>query len=127
MAYPKWEPTPEILKQVSELAHKGVTEASIARIVGLTPNTFSTKKKEYPELGECLKKAHAHGEDEVVGYLWNIIKDTKHKHHFSACLFYLKTKHLWREVAQAEPTKELPTTVPFKLKSVDDVDEDVAA
>ena len=127
MAYPKWECTPEILERVADMAAKGVTEASIARNVGLSPTTFSQKKKEFPQLEETIKNASSKGEEEVVGYLWNIIRDPKNKNHFSACLFYLKTKHRWRETDQQEPTKELPRSVPFKLKgSNDDNAEDVA-
>ena len=127
MAYPKWECTPEILERIADLSAKGVTEASIARIVGLTPSTFSAKKKEHPELGDILNKSRASGEEEVVGYLWNIIRDPKNKNHFSACLFYLKTQHMWREVNKEETVKELPSTVPFKRKEAKDDDLDVAA
>lgn len=123
----KWELTPEILAQIEKMAHDGVTEASIARIVGLHPTAFSTKKKEYPEIEETIKKAHSTGEKAVVGYLWNIINDPTHKHHFSACLFYLKTKHRWRETDHQEQTKELPRSVPFKLKGSNDDNEEDAA
>lgn len=125
MAYPKWECTPEILERVADMAAKGVTEASIARNVGLSPTTFSLKKKEFPELETVIKNASAKGEEEVVGYLWNIIRDPKNKNHFSACLFYLKTKHRWRETDNMENVTQLPTKVPFKLK--DAPDEEAAA
>ena len=127
MAYPKWECTPEILERVADMAAKGVTEASIARNVGLSPTTFSLKKKEFPELEETIKNAASKGEEEVVGYLWNIIRDPKNKNHFSACLFYLKTKHRWRETDNMETAKVLPASVPFKLKDTKEDDEDIAA
>ena len=59
----KWIPTPEILEKVREQARMGVTEANIARNVGVAPTTFSAKKQEYPELAEAIKSGHAVGEN----------------------------------------------------------------
>lgn len=112
----KWILTPEILETIKDCAIKGVTEANIARIVGLHPTAFSTKKKEYPEIEEVIKQAQAGGEHEVVGYLWNIIRDPNHRNHFPAILFYLKTKHRWRETDQDATEKpQLPTGVTFTV------------
>lgn len=112
----KWIPTKEMLDNIYDMALRGVTQESIARIVGLAPTTFSSKRKEFPELDETIRKAQSAGEEEVVGYLWNIIRDPKHKSHFPALLFYLKTKHRWRETDAQEEKPGLPTGVPFKLK-----------
>lgn len=115
MAYgKKWVPTPKILEQIKELATKGVTEASIARIVGISPTGFSAKKKEYPEIEEVIRQAHASGEDEVVGYLWDILRDNKHKNHFAAIQFYLKSKHSWGDNGTQEEKPGLPTGVNFQ-------------
>ena len=54
MGLPKWIPTPEILAEVERLSKMGVTEASIARQVGISPSTFSEKKQLHPELAEVL-------------------------------------------------------------------------
>ena len=119
----RWTPTPAILEKVSELALKGVSQDSIARIVGCHPSTFSAKRKEFPELDEVIRKAHSSGEEEVVGLLWDIIRDPKHKSHFPALLFYLKTKHRWRETDAQDEKPGLPTGVPFKLKGEPDGSE----
>lgn len=115
MAYgKKWVLTPKILEQISELASRGVTEASIARLVGLAPTSFSAKKKEYPEIDEAIRQAHAKGESEVVSYLWDIIHNPSHKNHFAALQFYLKCKHNWGVDATEESKPGLPTGVDFK-------------
>ena len=93
----KWAPTPEMIKQIGDLAKKGVTEANIARIVGLSPTVFSGKKKVFPEIENVIKAAQASGEHEVVGYLWNIMRNPEHRQHLTACLFYLKTRHGWKD------------------------------
>ena len=112
----KWVLTPEILDTIKDCAIKGVTEANIARIVGLHPTAFSTKKKEYPEIEEVIKQAQAGGEHEVVGYLWNIIRDPSHRQHFSAICFYLKTKHRWRETEGEQVDKpQIPTGITFTV------------
>lgn len=116
----KWIPTPAILERVSELSQKGVSQDSIARIVGCHPSTFSAKRKEFPDLDDVIRKAHSSGEEEVVGLLWNIIRDPAHKSHFPALLFYLKTKHRWRETDAQDEKPGLPTGVPFKLKGEGD-------
>lgn len=110
----KWILTPEILETIRDCALKGVTEANIARIVGLHPTAFSTKKKEFPEIEEAIKDAQSRGECEVVGYLWNIIRDPNHKNNFPAMLFYLKTKHRWRETEPQDEKQGLPTGVTFQ-------------
>lgn len=117
MAYgKKWVLTPEILATIKRLSAEGVTEANIARIVGISPTTFSAKKKEHPEIEEVIKEANAHSESEVVGYLWNIIRDPQHRNHFPAILFYLKTKHRWRETDQETNEKpQLPTGITFTV------------
>lgn len=117
MAYgKKWELTPEILAKIKQLSADGVTEANIARIVGISPTTFSAKKKEYPEIEEAIKDAQANAEHEVVGYLWRILRDPNHKNHFPAILFYLKTKHRWRETDHEQVDKpQIPTGVTFTV------------
>lgn len=110
----KWVLTPQILEQISDMASRGVTEASIARMIGLSPTAFSTKKKDFPEMEEAIRQAHAKGETEVVNYLWEIIHDPKHKSHFAALQFYLKCKHNWGVETTNESKPGLPTGVDFK-------------
>ena len=94
----KWELTPEKLETIRDMAAKGCTEDNIARCVGIAPGTWYEKKKIHPEMDDVIKAAKASGEKEVVGYLWNILRDPKHRNHFAAITFYLKTQHRWKEV-----------------------------
>lgn len=110
----KWVVTKEILDKITKLASQGVTEASIARIIGLSPTAFSTKKKEFPEMEEAIRQAHAKGEMAVVGYLWDIIHNPQHKNHFAALQFYLKCKHNWGETGTVDDKPGLPSGVDFK-------------
>ncbi len=95
----KWVLTPEILEKVKDMAHKGCTEANIARCVGLHQSTWIEKKKEYPELEAAIKDAKASGEKELVGILWEHIRDpnTQRRDKLSTIYFMLKTRHHWRE------------------------------
>lgn len=84
----KWEPTPDILKRVEDLAFQGILESSIARQVGLHPSTFSEKKQQFPELDEAVKKGRAAGEVIVVGKLWEKIEEGN----MTAIIFWLKNQ-----------------------------------
>lgn len=94
---PGWELTPEILDYVKTQSSRGMTEASIARNVGLAPTTFSAKKQEYPELAEALKKGASFGEELAIQALWRMIADPTSKGHTTATIFYLKCKHGWND------------------------------
>lgn len=116
----EWELTEERIQKISDLSLKGCTEATIARAVDLHPSTFSAFKKKFPLIDEIIKKANARGEEEAVGYLWNIIRNPEHKMNFSAILFYLKTKHKWSEGVSTEIS--FPSGISF-VKREDKHDE----
>jgi len=107
----KWIPTPEILEKIREQSRMGVTEANIARNVGLHPSTFSEKKSMYPEVAEAIRDGMATGENLAVGALWNMIQDTKHKGHLTAVIFYLKCRHGWSDGSRQSGTT-VETTAP---------------
>lgn len=54
-----WIPTPEILQQIEAMASRFLKEEQMAVLVGVSPQTFSEKKKEYAELGEAILKGRA--------------------------------------------------------------------
>ena len=54
-----WVPTPEILKQIEGYAGRFLQEQQIARLVGISPQKFSEKKKIYSELGEAIESGRA--------------------------------------------------------------------
>lgn len=55
-----WVPTPEMLEDIKKYASRFLKEEDIARTVGISPQTFSEKKKTYPELDEAIKAGRAH-------------------------------------------------------------------
>jgi hypothetical protein len=112
---PAWVLTPEILQYVEEQSRKGVTEASIARNVGLHPSTFSEKKQQYPEIAEAIKKGNAVGEELAVNALWAMIQDPKSKGHVTATLFYLKCKHAWNDGSKNTLEVQAPSGVKFDV------------
>lgn len=121
----KWNPTPEVLAKIKELAELGVTEANIARQVGIHPTTFSEKKRVYPEIDEILRTAAASGEEFAAKVVRSIMANPNHKQQLAATIFYLKTRHKWKEAdtVQAEAPKEEPQGFNFTLVQVDTKDE----
>mgnify|MGYP006277697497 CR=1 FL=1 len=110
-----WVLTPEILEEVKRMAQMGVTEASIARNVGLHPSTFSEKKTQYPELADAINSANSRGEDVAVSALWKAIQDPTSKGHMTAVLFYLKCKHNWNDGSKATVEVQAPSGVKFDV------------
>lgn len=109
----KWIPTPEIIEYVREQSSRGMTEASIARNVGLAPTTFSAKKQEFPELAEAISKGNSRGEELALNALWAMITDPKSKGHTTATVFYLKCKHGWNDGSK---NTVVETTAPSGVK-----------
>lgn len=66
-----WVPTPEILKQIEGYAGRFLQEQQIARLVGIHPNQFASKKKDYPELQEAIET----GRSKAVAHLGNKLFD----------------------------------------------------
>lgn len=117
-----WIPTPEILDKVRQQAQAGITEANIARNVGLHPSTFSEKKQKYPELAEALKVGHAVGEELAVGALWRAIQNPECKGHMTAVLFYLKARHGWSDGRTTTVETTAPSGVKFTVVQSGDTD-----
>lgn len=92
-----WTPTPEDLEKITELVGKGVNQETVASAFGITGQTWYRKKKEFPEIEAAVQKGKCSCEELVVGKLWNMILDDKHKNHASAVFFWLKTQAGWRE------------------------------
>lgn len=112
----KWVPTPEILSKIEQQAKLGITEANIARNVGISPTAFSEKKQHYPEIQEAIKKGSARGEELASGALWNMITDEKHKGHLTAVIFYLKTRHGWSDGSKQGSTEVVaPSGIQFEV------------
>lgn len=111
-----WVLTEAMLDQIEVWAKMGMTEASIARNLDVHPNTFSTKKQEYPEIEERIKKGHAAGEGIAIQALWNMMTDPKSKGHVTGTIFYLKCKHNWNDGTRNQTVEaSAPSGIKFEI------------
>lgn len=119
---PAWILTDEHRAIIKQAAANGVTQADIARLVGLSPGGFIEKKKQIPELNDLIKNAHAVSHDMAAGFLRNIWSNPDHPKHLAALIFYLKTRHGWKDQTEVE-VKQLPDKLVF-TKATDIKKED---
>lgn len=90
---PKWIPTPEILNQVEVYSALGLKKERIAFALGITPQTYSEKQTDYPELAEAFLRGRAKGVAKAASKLKELIDEK----HFPAIMFYLKSQDDWKE------------------------------
>lgn len=57
-------------KEIAELAKKGVTEASIAKQIGVSRSTFEKYKNEFPELSDLLKNNRLTAVDDIENSMY---------------------------------------------------------
>lgn len=101
------EATNEVLEHIKKRLKDGATQGTIAQELGVTPDWFSRWKLKTPAVKEVVDKAKMNLESEVVGYLFQMIRNPDHKNHASSVYFYLKTQCGWRESSAAIiPTQE---------------------
>ena len=67
---PKFEVTPEVLKEVEEMAGRGLTVNQIASCLGISPSTFYLRQAEFSEFSEAIKKGQAIGISKVTNKLF---------------------------------------------------------
>jgi hypothetical protein len=65
MGRPAIDVTDEHIRQIEKLAGYGMTEASIAWIIGMCPKTFYAKKQADERVGTALEKGKADAEDKI--------------------------------------------------------------
>lgn len=93
MGRPKWIPTADILDQVERYAAIGMKKERIAYAMGITPQTYSEKQTDYPELAEAFLRGRAKGVARAAAKLKELIDDK----HFPAIQFFLKSQDDWKE------------------------------
>lgn len=120
-----WIPTKEDLILVYDKKRNGIRNDTIARLLGITPQTFQKKINELPELADTIKKAEAYVEEEVLGALFAMIRDPKHKGHVPAVFFYCKTRLGMKETAE-QPIIEKPSEFKYNVISTDKKEEEAA-
>ena len=67
---PRFEVTPEVLKEVEEMAGRGLTISQMASCLGISPATIYNKQSEYLEFLETIKKGQAVGLAKVTNALF---------------------------------------------------------
>ncbi len=86
---PPFEITEDVLKTVEEGASRGLEKQQIARVLGISPQTFIEKRKKFPELVEALKRGEALGVSRVANALF--LSATVERN-VTAQIFYLKNR-----------------------------------
>lgn len=126
MAGKKWIVTPEILALVERRAKEGATEYKIAEEVGLAGPTFSTKKKEYPELAEAVRRGTEKVITQAQTKLYDIMMDDNHKGQLTALIFFLKCRAGWKDTTNniILPENKAPKGMKFKLIEAEVEEED---
>lgn len=99
---PAFQITPDVIKQAESLAGRGMTQAQIAKALGMGESTLYEKLHAFPEFAEAIKRGKAKGIAVVAGKLMEKINalDT------GAIIFYLKSQAGWRENTQITVTGE---------------------
>ena len=71
---PAWRPSAKDLKKIEELAASGLTQEKISIALGISQPYYWRKKREFPEIGEAIKRGKAKIPDPVNA---NFIKAVK--------------------------------------------------
>lgn len=66
MARPRIELTDDHIRQIESLAGYGLTEAAIARVLGMSHDTFTRRKQDHERVLRALEKGKAYAES-IVG------------------------------------------------------------
>lgn len=93
----KWIPTPDILAEVEVLVGQGMTEGSIALHLGIKPNTFTLKKREFPELADAVNSGKNIDESLCMNRIRSIAFNDDHRQHLTALMFYGKIRFGWND------------------------------
>jgi hypothetical protein len=105
---PMWAPTPEILKTVEDYAALGVKKEQIAFAINLSPQTYSEKQVQFPEINEAFMRGRAKGVAFAASKLHKLVEAL----HYPAIQFYLKAQGDWKE---NDPADKPPTPLVIKV------------
>lgn len=98
--------TPYQLRQMETLAGYGLTQASIAAVIGVNPETLTNKKQTVPEVSQALARGKAVAEAAVGQALY-----TKAKKGDIKAITWWEMTRAGRSSRQHVQTEELPTLV----------------
>jgi|TARA_B110000503_G_scaffold22140_1_gene33983 hypothetical protein len=102
---PAWIPTDPICQEAREMASNGPTASQIADCLGVSESTLYSKKSDYKEFLEAIKKVCSEGLNSVSNALFEKAIDSN----VTAMIYYLKVRDRenWGE-NQPEALREIP-------------------
>lgn len=92
-----WVPDQITLKTIEDQSGNGLTDKQIAGLVGVSHQTFCSKKNELPELVAALDRGRAKGVSMAAIALWKAIASGDRQ----AAQFYLERKGGWKEQTES--------------------------
>ena len=89
---PRFKITPEVIKEVEEMAGRGLTVSQIASCLGISPSTFYLKQAEFSEFSDTIKRGQARGIDAVTNALF---ENATVDRNVPSIIFFLKNCAGW--------------------------------
>lgn len=103
-----WEPTPENLNAIHDLAITGATEQAIASIaLKVTDDVYFQLRDKYPQINQTINTARRQGEAIAAVEYFNEMCIRGAKNRVASLQFYLKNRANWSE-AIGQPLPVLP-------------------
>lgn len=112
MGRPKKNPTDAQLERIEELSAVGAKETAMARVVGVSHDTWARWKKESPRLVEALDRGRADLCEKLVGALVKRALDPKNPSGMAAAAFLLKNLAGWSDQGRPDtPANQVAVVV----------------
>ena len=126
MGRPRFEVTPEVLKEVEEMAGRGLTISQMASCLGISPATIYNKQSEYLEFLETIKKGQAIGLQKVTNALF---ENATVERDNVAIIYYLnnRDKENWSNKHEVATTVEHKNVIDLTRMSDDQLSAIAAA
>ena len=123
---PRFEVTPEVLKEVEEMAGRGLTISQMASCLGVSPATIYNKQSEYLEFLETIKKGKAIGLQKVTNALF---ENATVERDNVAIIYYLnnRDKENWSNKHEVATTVEHKNVIDLTRMSDDQLSAIAAA
>jgi AAA15 family ATPase/GTPase len=123
---PRFEVTPEVLKEVEEMAGRGLTISQMASCLGISPATIYNKQSEYLEFLETIKKGQAIGLQKVTNALF---ENATVERDNVAIIYYLnnRDKENWSNKHEVATTVEHKNVIDLTRMSDDQLSAIAAA
>lgn len=99
------------VRQVEELAEKGLVRREIAAALGVSERTLYDRQKESAEIAGAYERGRARGVSFVSYKLWELIEAGN----LRAIMFYLKCRAGWTEDGETEDSGEGTSRIEFHV------------